>query len=438
MKKLVGVELGKMYGLGGVKIITALMALIIVYISVMGFSSLMGGSTGQLIGAIFGLAEIAFIIYFPTTIKYWYKISIFSKISMLVVIAVLGTLSFASTHSFITKSITGVTKEADQSEQDILLLRNRVSDNKIQINNIASEINTLISLKGDVEIILAKAIRDQEKKAKKLRQIIYNKGKLCRGDCADRKATADLVLNDASDLLLKTREEKAQILTQISSKNSLIDQLKESNVKLTQKVYTKQESSLEIINTAKKFAGYKIIGEKLAKQFNIDLDPIEVFTMMTAIILYSLYIILNIWLYGVIERKKKRSYSILWNLATKIAKREQQRENDAEIVILKKKLVRSEQYLQDLENLGRLVTVRDLLKAEKEVIEEEAAVATIERKEKFLTFIWATVKYTLSIVIVLLVSIAAFFAVSKVSDTFNLGEIEFNLNKDAGGVKNET
>ncbi len=411
---------GKLFGLAGIKILTTAMALIIVVISVMGFTSLMGGMSGMIIGAIFGLAEIAFIMYFPTTLKHWSSISNLSKISMTAVILVLGTLSFASTHSFITKSIVAVTEKADQSNQDLILTNSKITGNKEDIATAKMEREKLKVSKNDIEIKITGAIRNQEMKATKLRTIIYNKGRLCRGDCAARQRVGQIELDDASDILKKFRLEKATIIQNLGSKSKLIDGLQGNSIALKQLLYQKKESTLESNNIMKQYAGYKTVGEKINSIFNTDKDPIHVFTTAVALILYSLYIILNIWMYGVIGRTKKRSYGVMWSLATRIATKKANERNQSiadqqEIQIdnLNKKVARQDIFIQGLTNLGGLVTVKDILKAEKEVVKEEAAISYIERKQMFITFLFTVFKYSLSIMFIFLIFIATTFGIVK-------------------------
>lgn len=414
----------------GIKSITILMALIIVYISVAGFMSLLGGTAGTVIGGIFGLAELAFILYFPSTIGNWKTMSFLSKSALMVVIVALGTLSFASTHSFITKNISGMTQKADKNIQDLSILENKKIDNVDKIKRYQLEKEELFNNKKEASQKVIDALKIQKLNSDQVRVIIFNKGRPCVKDCQDRKLAGERELQFSIDRVNDLKKEKQVIIDNINSKIQLIDQSEMFGIDITKELYKKKEHELTNKNAKKLYAGYEAVGSKVNSIFGIISDPIETFTAFVSLILYSLYILLTIWLYGIIHRQKKRSISTLWKIATYLGRKKQKQEETNELKKSRQIIDRIEQYFGNVWDVKNFVDKADVSKAENEYIEEEyrehiakGKLDSLKRSNRFWMFISTIAKYLIGLTMIVMVTVVILLGLAKIANEIEVPQV---------------
>ena len=282
-----------------VKMLASLIAILIVYISVSGFMSLIGGRAGIVVGSIFGIAELAFIIFFPSTLVKWPLMSKISKASVVMIVASLSLLSFASTTTYISKHMSLITEVADNNQNTVKIKEKNIADTLVNIkrdNAYVEKSKKELTYMNTSLISAEYALKSSAEDAKK---VMYNKGRNClkNKECAIRYDIASKVLASATNVVdemkVDIRRKKKNIFDMSEKVRS-----QESSIDTRNTEIARINKNKVADNNAKKLhAGYALVGSKINDLLHIDnANPIQTFTTMIAVILYSLYIVLTIWL----------------------------------------------------------------------------------------------------------------------------------------------
>ncbi len=303
----------------GIKLLALGIALPIIYISVSGFTSLIGGEAGPIIGGMFGVAELAFILFFPSSLRKWIVMNKTSKIALILIIGSLSLLSFASTHTFITKHMSEITLIADTNNNDIeIKSKQLIEDNsKIEVLRISKiELSSKRNMYMDE---LAEAESQLKITNQKTREIIYSQKK-CTGDCALRR---DISLKEAETVQYNIDTTREHLLDNKKLQSGAQDKIDSYRVKkesLQNEISSLEKSRVADENSRNLYEGYNLVGTKLNELLNIDAKPIRTFTSLIAIILYAMYIMLMIWLNTLAsitteqatEAHKRRNRPMVW------------------------------------------------------------------------------------------------------------------------------
>ena len=287
------------FSIVAVKMLASLIAILIVYISVSGFMSLIGGRAGIVIGSIFGIAELAFIIFFPSTLVKWPLMSKISKASVIVIVASLSLLSFASTTSYISKHMSLITEVAENNQNTVKIKEKNIADTLMNIqrdNDYVEKGKKELAYMNTSLITAEYALKSSADSAKK---VMYNKGRNClkNKECAIRYDIASQVLASATNVVdemkIDIKRKKKNIFDmseKIRSQETHIDTI-------NTEIATISKNKIADNNAKKLYTGYALVGSKINDLLDIKkTKPIQTFTTMIAIVLYSLYIVLTIWM----------------------------------------------------------------------------------------------------------------------------------------------
>jgi len=272
---------------------------LIIYISVSGFMSLIGGTAGIIIGGIFGMAELAFIIFFPSTLIKWPLMSLLGKVSVISIIFSLSILSFASTNTYITKHMAQVTMKADINDNAIVIHNKKIDENKNNIIRLKREKNSQYSELKILKNDLVLEEKNLETNMAKVREIIFYKGKNCSAsrDCTDRKKAAQMIAGNTQKRINAINEDISMKKQKIMSIENDIVKIHQVIDNLYVEISNIDQHKVEDNNAKKLYAGYEMIGSKINNIFKINSKkPIQTFTTAIAIILYAMYILLTIWM----------------------------------------------------------------------------------------------------------------------------------------------
>ena len=357
-----------------VKTLASLIALLIVYISVSGFMSLIGGKAGMVIGAIFGIAELAFIIFFPSTLIKWPLMSNISRVAIIAIITSLSLLSFASTTTYISKHMSMITKKADNNRNSVSIKANAIKETQA---NIDRDNDSLAKLKKELSTLkqsLIPAEASMKSAAAEAKRVMYNKGRNClrNKECAIRYDIASQVLASTTatvESIKRDIEHKKQTIfdvnQKIRSQEKAIDGLREEIAAI-------EKHRVADDNAKKLYAGYTLVGSKINDLFHLKKNPIQTFTTMVALILYALYILLTIWMNALVQidndqirnyrqnRKRNSAFVRLFKYARRYKSRKLLKELDH----LQKHLSTLQKELH--KKTEDLVTANDMLKVAKE------------------------------------------------------------------------
>lgn len=282
-----------------VKMLASIIAVLIIYISVTGFMSLIGGNAGIVIGAIFGMSELAFIIFFPSTLIKWPLMSSLGKVSVTLIILSLSILSFASTNTYITKHMAEVTMKADINDNDIVINKSKIEENRKNDIRLQHEKSSLYEALQLLKNNLLDEEKNLEANMATVREIIFYKGKNCSSskDCTDRKNAAKMIAGNTQKRIDALNEDISMQKQKIMRVENDISEIHKAIDHLYAKISSINQHKVEDNNAKKLYAGYEMVGSKINKIIGIEnINPIQTFTTAIAIILYAMYILLTIWM----------------------------------------------------------------------------------------------------------------------------------------------
>ena len=275
-----------------VKFLASLIAILIVYISVSGFMSLIGGKAGIVIGS-------TFIIFFPSTLVKWPLMNKMAKISVMIIISALSLLSFASTTTYISKHMSLITEVAENNQNTVDIKEKKIADT---LKNIQRDNAYVKKEKKELEYMNTSLITAEyalKSSANDAKKVMFNNGKNClkNKECAIRYDIASKVLASATNVVDETKEDIKrkkknifEMIEKIRSQERHIDTL---NLEIA----SIRQNKIADDNAKKLYTGYALVGAKINELLNIKhTDPIQTFTTMIALVLYSLYIVLTIWM----------------------------------------------------------------------------------------------------------------------------------------------
>jgi predicted nucleic acid-binding Zn-ribbon protein len=358
-----------------VKVLASVIAALIIYISVSGFISLVGGTAGMVIGAIFGMAELAFILFFPSTLIKWPLMSMLGKASVVLIILSLSILSFASTNTYITKHMSQITKQADTNSNKVVILNKKIEESKEKIKRLEGEKS---SLYGELQLLKNNLTDEEQNLANnmaKVREIIFYKGKNCSAsrDCTDRKKAAQMIAGNTQKRIDAVNEDISMKKQQIMQIENNMAKIHSSIDGLYVEISEINQHKVEDNNAKKLYAGYEMIGNRINDIFGLDSKkPIATFTTAVAVILYAMYILLTIWMNTLLHisedevrqyrhsRKRKNIFLRIIQLSKAYRNRTMEREIGKlhqDMYALKKQL---------LEKMNELKSAKDLLSVSKQ------------------------------------------------------------------------